>query len=55
MAVGNGKYYGGELMILPMAIVEDKIYLNVDGEIYDIERETLFTIGNEKLRVFVSS
>ncbi len=104
MAVGNGKYYGGGLKILPMAIVEDgyfhvcivnkiskikflflfpsifkgkhiklkkyveifkakkikvitekRIYLNIDGEIYDIERETLFTIGNEKLRVFVSS
>lgn len=104
VAVGNGKYYGGGLKILPMAIVEDgyfhvcivsrpskikllflfpsifkgkhikfkkyveivkakkikvitedEIYLNVDGEIYDIERETLFTMGNEKLSVFVSS
>lgn len=101
VAVGNGKYYGGGLKILPMAIAEDgyfhvivvnkasrikllllfpsifkgqhirfkkhveifkarkikiitddKTYLNVDGEIYDIEKETLFTIDNEKLPVF---
>lgn len=100
VAVGNGKYYGGGLKILPMAIMEDgyfhvciinrvskiklfflfpsifkgkhvkfkkhvdifkakkirvitedKTFLNVDGEIYDIERETLFTIGNERLAV----
>lgn len=101
VAVGNGKYYGGGLKILPMAIAEDgyfhvivvnktpmlkllflfpsifsgqhirfkkdveifkakkiriitedKTYLNVDGEIYDIEKETLFTINDEKLPVF---
>ncbi len=101
VAVGNGKYYGGGLKILPMAIAEDgyfhvcvinkaskikllflfpsifkgkhikfkkdveifkakkiriitedKTYLNVDGEIYDIERETLFTINDERLAVF---
>ena len=33
-------------------ITEDKTYLNVDGEIYDIEKETLFTINDEKLPVF---
>ena len=104
VAIGNGKYYGGGLKILPMAIIEDgyfhvcivnniskfkllllfpsifigkhiklkkyveifkakkikiitenQMYLNVDGEIYDIEKETLFTIENEKLAVFVNS
>ncbi len=33
-------------------ITEDKTYLNVDGEIYDIEKETIFTINDEKLPVF---
>mgnify|MGYP000908863069 FL=1 len=33
-------------------ITEDKTYLNVDGEIYDIEKETVFTINDEKLPVF---
>ena len=101
VAVGNGKYYGGGLKILPMAIAEDgyfhvcvinkaskikllflfpsilrgkhikfrknveifkakkikvvtedKTYLNIDGEIYDMERETLFMVGDERLTVF---
>ena len=101
VAVGNGRYYGGGLQILPMAITEDgyfhvcvinripktlllflfpsifkgnhikfkkyveifkakkiriitdeKAYLNVDGEIYNIEKETLFTIDNKRLAVF---
>lgn len=101
IAVGNGKYYGGGLKILPMAIAEDgyfhvcvinraskmkllflfpsifkgkhinfkkhveifkakkiriitedKAYLNIDGEIYDNEREILFKVGDERLTVF---
>lgn len=100
IAVGNGKYYGGGIKILPMADVEDgffhvclikKIsklklllllptivngghiklkkyvhifkakkvkvttdvdsYLNIDGEMNDLEKETLFSVANEKLRV----
>lgn len=101
IAVGNGKYYGGGLKILPMAIAEDgyfhvcvinkaskikllflfpsifkgkhikfrkdveifkakkikivteeKTYLNIDGEIYDNEKETLFKVGDKRLTVF---
>lgn len=101
VAVGNGKYYGGGLKILPMAITEDgyfhvivinkiskmkllflfpsifmgqhikfkkyveifkakkikiiteeEAYLNVDGEIYDIEEETLFIVDGQRLPVF---
>lgn len=104
VAVGNGKYYGGGLKILPMAIIEDgyfhvcvvnkmsklklllllptlikgkhikykkhveifkakkvkiiteaKTYLNIDGEVKDIEKETLFTMKKEKLSVFVNN
>ncbi|MCF6464442.1 diacylglycerol/lipid kinase family protein [Clostridium sp. Cult2] len=104
VAVGNGKYYGGGLKILPMAIIEDgyfhvcvvnkmsklklllllptlikgkhikykkhveifkakkvriitedKTYLNIDGEVKDIEKETLFTIQKGKLSVIANS
>lgn len=100
VAIGNGKYYGGGLRVLPMAMIEDgyfhicivnkiskikllflfpsifkgnhirfkkyvevfkakkiriitkdEAYLNVDGEIYDIEEETLFSIDSRKLTV----
>lgn len=100
VAIGNGKYYGGGIPILPMAsmedgyfyicimknvsklrflysfpiilrgkheklkdnieflkakkvkvITEDKTYLNVDGEIYNIDKETLFTMSNKKIGV----
>ena len=103
IAVGNGRYYGGGLKILPMAIpddgnfyicivnkvakiklfflfptifkgkhiklkkhvetfkakkikvvTKDTAYLNVDGEIYDVEKETLFTMGDRKLPVYVN-
>ncbi|HSH37082.1 diacylglycerol kinase family protein [Schnuerera sp.] len=104
VAVGNGKYYGGGLKILPMALIEDgyfhvcvvnkmsklkllillptilkgkhikykkyveifkakkvkiitenKTYLNIDGEVKNIENETLFTIKDEKLSIFVNN
>lgn len=104
VAVGNGKYYGGGLKVLPMARVEDgyfhicvvnkmsklkllfllptiikgkhikfkkhveifkakKVriftknitYLNIDGEVKDIKKETLFTIMDEKLSIFVNN
>lgn len=104
VAVGNGKYYGGGLKIIPMAIIEDgyfhvcvvnkmsklkllillptilkgkhikykkyveifkakkvkiitenKTYLNIDGEVKNIENETLFTIKDEKLSIFVNN
>lgn len=102
IAVGNGRYYGGGLEILPMAILDDgyfyicivkkissikllflfptifagkhikikkyveiykakkvivrtkdKVFLNVDGEIYDIKKETIFQMDNRKLPVLV--
>lgn len=102
IAVGNGKYYGGGVKILPMADIEDgyfhvclvnkisklklllllptiingshikqkkyveifkatkirvltesKSYLNIDGEIKHIERETLFTINKKGLSVLI--
>lgn len=101
VAIGNGRYYGGGIPILPRAFMDDgylhiciikdvskliflryflkilkgrheeikshvsflkaknikvttkgKTYLNVDGEIYDIKRETLFTISDEKIGVY---
>ena len=29
----------------------DRAYLNVDGEVYDVEQETLFMMGDKKLPV----
>ncbi|CCQ96950.1 Diacylglycerol kinase catalytic region [[Clostridium] ultunense Esp] len=104
VAVGNGKYYGGGLKVLPMALIEDgyfhicivnkmsklklllllptiikgkhikfkkhveifkakkvriftkdRTYLNIDGEVKDIEKEILFTIKDEKLSIFVNN
>ncbi|GFN37162.1 diacylglycerol/lipid kinase family protein [Tepidimicrobium xylanilyticum] len=104
IAVGNGKYYGGGVQILPMAVIEDgffhvclvnkisklkllfllptiingshikqkkyveifkaksvkvitksKTYLNIDGEVKDIDNEILFTIKKEKLPVIISN
>lgn len=101
VAVGNGRYYGGGLPILPMASVEDgyfhvivvnkvsrlklllllptiffgkhiklkryveifkakkvklitdkETYLNVDGEIYNINGETLFSINSGQLSIY---
>lgn len=34
-------------------ITEDKTYLNIDGEIKNIDKEIVFNISNEKLSVFV--
>lgn len=102
IAVGNGRYYGGGLEILPMAVLDDgyfyicmvnkissikllflfptilmgkhinikkyvevykakkvkiriknKAYLNVDGEIYDMKKETLFQMDNRRLPILV--
>ncbi|NLJ79338.1 MAG: diacylglycerol kinase family lipid kinase [Tissierellia bacterium] len=103
IAIGNGRYYGGGLKILPMAIPDDgyfyicivnriarlkllflfptifkgrhieirkyvevyraktvrvktidEAYLNIDGEVYDIEGETLFTMNDKKLPIITN-
>lgn len=34
---------------------KDRTYLNIDGEVKDIEKEILFTIKDEKLSIFVNN